>query len=52
MVILHNAINTIQNRIFVFKEKKKTCIFSKKNKKLGFEVTGGLDFKKTFFSQA
>jgi len=32
MVILHDAIKTIQNGVFVFYKKTKTCFFSKKQK--------------------
>jgi len=34
MVILHDAIKTIQNSVFVFFQKRtKTCFFSKKQEK-------------------
>jgi len=45
MVILHNAIKTIQNGVFMFFEKRmKTCFFKKKKQKRDFEKTGGLEF--------
>ena len=46
MVTVHDAINTIQNRVFVIfiKKRTKTCFFSKNNKK-----TCELFFKTRFF---
>jgi len=49
MMILHDAIKTIQNEVFVF-PKKKACLFFKKTKKSFFflkkttKETGGLFF--------
>jgi len=49
MVILHDAIKTIQNGVFVLFLITKTCFSSKK--KNGFEETAGLSFKENgFFS--
>jgi len=52
MVILHNAIKTIQNRIFVFFWKKNKKLFLyKKYKTTDLKKTRGLDLKKNgFFS--
>jgi len=49
MVILHNAIKTIQNGVFVFFLKNKNLFRFKKSKIPGFKKTGGLELKKTFF---
>ena len=49
MVILHNAIKTFQNGVFVFFFKKNKNLFL--FKKPEFEKTGGLELKKTGFSQ-
>jgi len=45
MVILHNAIKTIQNGVFVsfLKKNKNLFFFQKKPKKNGLKETGGLD---------
>jgi len=53
MVILHNAIKTIQSRAFVcFLKKEQKPVSLKKNKKPEFKITGGLEFfeKNVFFS--
>jgi len=54
MVILHNAIKTIQNGVFVFffEKRTKTCFFSKNRKQPDFEKTRGLEFfeENGFFS--
>jgi len=45
MVILHIAIKTIQNGIFVFflKKEQKPASLKKNPKKLWFKITAGLD---------
>jgi len=45
MVILHNAIKTIQNGVFVsfLKKNKNLFFFKKEPKKNGLKETGGLD---------
>ena len=48
MVILHNAIKTIQNGVFMFFEKRmKTCFFKKKTKNATLKKQEGWNFLKT-----
>jgi len=48
MVILHNAIKTIQNGVFMFFEKRmKTCFFKKKTKHATLKKQEGWNFLKT-----
>jgi len=54
IVVLHDAIKTIQNGVFVFLQNKNENLFffSKSKQKNGYKKTSGLYFfKKTGFSQ-
>jgi len=46
MVILYDAIKTIQNGVFAFFLKNKNLFLFKKTKKFGLKKTGGLFFLK------